>query len=50
MRVNFVSSKDTEETATIYVWSNNEIIMWGRDTNDITRELFRSFYMIIKKS
>ena len=28
MRVNFVSSKDTEETATIYVWSNNEIIMW----------------------
>ena len=31
MRVNFISSKDTGETRTIYVWSNNENIMWGRD-------------------
>ena len=43
MRVNFISSKDTGETRTIYVWSNNESIMWGSDAGDIIRELFRSF-------
>ena len=26
--VNFISSKDTGETRTIYVWSDNEEIMW----------------------
>ena len=41
MRVNFISSKDTGET--IYVWSSNESIMWRSDTDDIIRELFRSF-------
>ena len=29
MCVNFISSKDTGETRTIYVWSNTENIMWG---------------------
>ena len=43
MRVNFISSKNTAETRTIYVWSNNKSIMWGSDTDDIIRELFRSF-------
>ena len=43
MRANFISSKDTGETRTIYVWSNNKIVMWGGDTDDIIRELFRSF-------
>ena len=43
MRVNFISSKDTGETRTIYVWSNNESIMQGRDTYDIIRELIWSF-------
>ena len=43
MRVNFISSKDAGETRTIYVQSNNESIMWGSDTGDIIRELFRSF-------
>ena len=43
MSVNFISSKDTRETCTIYVWSNNESIMWGSDTDDIIRELFQSF-------
>ena len=43
MRVNFISSKDTGETCTIYVWSDNVSIMWGSDTDDIIRELFRSF-------
>ena len=36
-------SKDTGETRTVYVWSNNEIIMRGRNTDDIIRELFRYF-------
>ena len=31
LRANFISSKDTGETRTIYVWSNNENIMWSRD-------------------
>ena len=35
MRVNFISSKDTGETRTIYVWSNDTKIMWGSDTDDI---------------
>ena len=43
MHVNFISSKDTGETRTIYVWSNNTKIMWGRDTDDNIRELFESF-------
>ena len=43
MHVNFISSKDTGETRTIYVCSDNVSIMWGSDTDDIIRELFRSF-------
>ena len=43
MRVNFTSSKDTGETRTIYVWSDNVSIMWGSDTDNTIRELFRSF-------
>ena len=43
MRVNFISSEDTGETRTIYVWSDNVSIMRGSDTDDIIRELFKSF-------
>ena len=43
MHVNFISSKDTGETQTIYVRSDNVSIMWDNDTDDIIRELFRSF-------
>ena len=43
MRVNFISSKDTGETRTIYVWSDNVSIMRGGDTDNIIREIFRSF-------
>ena len=49
MCVNFISSKDTGETHTIYVWSNNESIMWGSDTDDIIREPFRSFLHIYQE-
>ena len=43
MRVNFISSKDTGETQSIYVWSDNVNIMWGSDTANIIKELFESF-------
>ena len=36
MHVNIISSRDTGETRTYYVWSGNVSIMRGRDTNDIT--------------
>ena len=45
MRVNVISSKDTGETRTIYVWSDNVSIMRGRATDDIIRELFKSFLL-----
>ena len=32
MQVNFVSSKDTGETRTIFVWSHNEEIRSGNET------------------
>ena len=35
MRVNFISSKDTGETRTIYVWSDNVSIIQGNDTDYI---------------
>ena len=43
MRVNFISSKDTGETHSIYVGCNSKSIMWGSDTDYIIRELFKSF-------
>ena len=43
MHVNFFSSRDTGETHIYYVWSDNVSIMQGSDTNDIIREIFRSF-------
>ena len=43
MRVNFISSRDTGGTCIIYVWSDKVNIMWGSDTDDIIRKLFKSF-------
>ena len=44
MRVNFIFSKDTDETRTIYVFMyDNVSIMRGSDADDIIRETFRSF-------
>ena len=34
---------NTWETHTLYVWSDNEKIMWGNKTDDIIKELFKSF-------
>ena len=43
MRVSFISSKDTVETHTIYVWSDNVNIVWGSNTNNLIKGLFESF-------
>ena len=43
MHVNFVSSKDTWETRTIFVWSDNEEIRSGNETDDIIKRLLKSF-------
>ena len=44
MYVNFISSKDTEETRTICVWSGNEEIRLDNETDDIINKLFESFF------
>ena len=43
MPVNFVSSKDTGETRTVFVWSDNEEIRSGNETDDIIKGLLNSF-------
>ena len=43
MNVNFVSSKDTAGTRTIFVWSDNEEIRSGNETDDIVKGLLNSF-------
>ena len=42
MHVNFISSKDTGKTRTIYVWSDNVSIIRGGDTDNIIRDTFSS--------
>ena len=37
MLANFISSKDTGETRTIYVWNDNVKIMWGSGRDDIVK-------------
>ena len=49
MHVNFIPSKDTGETCSIYVWSDNENIMWGNETDNIIKELFESFLASYQK-
>ena len=43
MHVNFISSKDTGENHTIFVWSDNEEVRLGNETDDIFKKLFKSF-------
>ena len=43
MHVNFISSKDTEETCIYYLWSDNLSIIQGENTNYIIRKNFNSF-------
>ena len=41
--INFISSKDFDETRTMHTRSNNVEIMVGRETNEIIEDLFKSF-------
>ena len=49
MRVNFISFKDTGETRTIYVRSDNEEINLGNKTDDIIKEFLTLSEIITKK-
>ena len=40
MAINFISSKDSDETLTMHAKSNNAEIMIGSETNEIIEELF----------
>ena len=50
MTVNFFSSKDFEETHTMYSKSNNIEVMMGNETDKIIEELFDSFSQRCHKS
>ena len=43
MRINFISSLDTDELRVMYTKSNNAEIISGIETDDIINELFKSF-------
>ena len=49
MAINFISSKDSDETRTMHAKSNNVDIMIRNETNEIIVELFKSFLKNIKK-
>ena len=42
MKINFISSKDTNETRTMHTTSDNIEIMIGNETDGIIEELFES--------
>ena len=44
MAINFISSKDSDETRTMHAKSNNVEIMIGSETNEIIKNLFESFF------
>ena len=43
MGVNFISSNDTGEIRTLFVWGDNEEIRSGNGTDDIIKRLLKSF-------
>ena len=43
MHINFVSSNDSGEIRTVFVWSDNEEIRLGNETDDIVKRLINSF-------
>ena len=44
MAINFISFKDSDETRTMHTKSNNAEIMMASETDEITEELFESFF------
>ena len=49
MAINFISSKYSDETRTMDPKSNNVEIMMGSETDEIIKELFKSFCKDSKK-
>ena len=43
MHVNFISSNDTGQTRTIFVWNKNKEIRLSNETDGIIKELINSF-------
>ena len=43
MRINFISSKDAGETHTIYIWSDNQNILWGNETSELLKNFLNLF-------
>ena len=44
MAINFISSKDSDETCTMHTKSNNAEIMMGSKADEIIEEFFKSFW------
>ena len=42
MQINFISSKDSDETRTMHTKSDNIEIMMGNETDEIIEKLFKS--------
>ena len=49
MSINFISSKDSDETRNMHTKSNNIEIMMGSQTNNIIEELLNLFCKDVKK-
>ena len=47
--INFISSKDSDETHTMHAKSDNVQIMMGSETNEIIEELFKSLLQRYQK-
>ena len=50
MRINFMSSKDSDETRTMYTKSDNRETMTGREPNEIIAKFFESLLQRYQKS
>ena len=50
MQINFISSKDSEETRTMYTKSHNIEIMMGDETDQIIKKLFESLLQNYQKN
>ena len=49
MTINFIYSKDSDETRTMHTTSDNIEIMMDSETDEINEELFESLFQRIKK-
>ena len=49
MAINFISSKDSDETRTMHTKSNNVEIMKGSETDEIIEKLFESLLQLYQK-